>query len=489
MNATETQTETQTQTPAPSVRESTLADEPHTSHTPHTPPVTRDFGFLPIPERLRYVEGKVFEFGLLMNIALGFMSTFTMANLSYCQPLLINLAETFGVSYSKVSQVPTLLQAGYAVGVVFISPVGDITRRRPLLLLLMAISTLLTIGLAITANFVAFEVLSFFVGMTSIITAMLQPLAADLAPPHRRARAISVIVSGLLLGVLISRVLAGVFGQLATWRATYYFAVGIQALAVLIAYFFIPDCPPSIRGQRLSYTRILWTMGKFAGTEPALIQACLVNFATSAMFTSFWVTLTFLLGGPLFNYSTLDIGLFGFVGMAGVLSAPLTGRFIDSFVPWYPTFISVLALGATYILQTAAEGLNIGAVVVIAFSLNLFRQMNQSALATTVLSIAPEARSRFNAVNVLSLFLGQVAGTAAGTSVYLQHGWRMTGVLALSFSVWQIIVLLARGPHCERYTWFGWQGGWQMRKTLDSSAEIPEKSGDLEKSSAVAANE
>jgi predicted MFS family arabinose efflux permease len=139
---------------------------------------------------------------------------------------------------------------------------------------------------------------------THTLTHSIQPLAADLAPPERRATAISVVISGLLLGVLLARVLAGVLGQFASWRTAYYFGVGVQALALGWLYLIIPDYPAKNAGTGLTYWGILWTMARFAVTEPALIQSCLVNFMMSAGFTSFWVTLTFLLGGPLYNYST-----------------------------------------------------------------------------------------------------------------------------------------------------------------------------------------
>ncbi|KAJ7745539.1 MFS superfamily [Mycena maculata] len=370
---------------------------------------THDLFFIPIPSRLRYRHAKSFHFGLLLNVAMGFASTFTVTNLYYCQPLLIDLAAAFDVSYSKVSEVPTLLQAGYATGVILISPLGDLIRRRQLILLLLMISTALTSGLAVTRSFVVFQTLSFLVGVTSIITTIMQPLAADLAPPERRATAISVVISGLLLGVLIARVVAGVLGQFASWRTVYYFGIGVQAVALFGCYLVIPDYPAKKNaGSDLTYLRILWTMAKFAVTEPALIQACLINFATSAGFTSFWVTLTFLLGGPLYNYSTLDIGLFGLVGMLGVLLGPLMGRLIDLLVLWYSTLIAILLLGVFNIIQMGAGGLSIAAVLVVAFALNLFRQLLQASLATTVLSISDEARGRLNALNVLAIFLGQV---------------------------------------------------------------------------------
>ena len=116
----------------------------------------------------------------------------------------------------------------YAVGIVFISTLGDLVRRRGLLLLLVFTCASLTIGLAITSNLVAFEVICFLIGMVSVVPQILMPLAADLAPPERRASALSIVLAGLLLGVLIARVLAGIIAQFASWRVVYYMAIGVQ---------------------------------------------------------------------------------------------------------------------------------------------------------------------------------------------------------------------------------------------------------------------
>ncbi|KAJ7663272.1 major facilitator superfamily domain-containing protein [Mycena polygramma] len=436
---------------------------------------THEFFFIPIPKRLRYHPGKSFDFGLLMNLSFGFASTVTVSNLYYAQPLLLDLAAAFDVSYSKVSQVPTLVQAGYAIGVVLVSPLGDLIPRRQLILICLVMSTLLTVGLAATNSFAAFEALSFLVGGTSLLTAIMQPLAADLAPPSRRGTAVSVVISGLLLGVLVGRLLSGILGQFASWRTVYYVAVGAQTLSLIWLYLIIPDYPAKNAGTDLTYLKILGTMVRFAVTEPALIQSCVINFATSAAFTSFWVTLTFLLGGPLYNYSTLDIGLFGLVGIAGVLLGPLMGRLIDALVPWYSALLAVLLLGVFNIIQMAAGGLNIGAVVVVAFGLNLFRQLVQSTSATIVLSISEEARGRLGAINVFSL-----TGTAIGTHIYLHSGWRACAAFSVGLSGLQLIVLLVRGPHCQRYTWVGWEGGWQARRVR---AEVPD--GDEDTSTAT----
>jgi predicted MFS family arabinose efflux permease len=138
--------------------------------------------------------------------------------------------------------------------------------------------------------------------MVSVTPQILVPLAADLAPEKRRASAISIVLSGLLFGILIARVLAGIIAQFTSWRVVYYFAIGVQTLVLVGSYLMLPDYPS--KNKDLTYWHILWSMGKYAFTEPILIQACLISIASSACFSNFWVTLTFLLGGPPYHYST-----------------------------------------------------------------------------------------------------------------------------------------------------------------------------------------
>ena len=204
--------------------------------------------------------------------------------------------------------VDTLIR--YATGLLLISPLGDLVRRRQLTLLLLLVSTTLTTGLGITPNLRIFEALCYLIGVASATPQILMPLAADLATPERRASALSVVLSGLMLGVLIARVLAGVIGNFNTWRIVYHMAIGVQCLVFVGAYFVLPDYPA--KNRDLTYFKILYTMAKYAVTEPLVIQAALINFASSACFSGFWVTLTFLLGGPPYYYSTwvsIDLGV------------------------------------------------------------------------------------------------------------------------------------------------------------------------------------
>ncbi|KAF7318589.1 MFS general substrate transporter [Mycena chlorophos] len=479
-----------------------------------TPRYIGDLGFVPIPRRLRHDPERPFEFTWVLNVLFGFGATFTVANLYYCQPLLIQLAQAFGVSYSRVGKcvalnqhlhceqnlttpahydsIPTLLQAGYALrsfllyatGILFISPLGDLVRRRGLILLLVILSTALTIGLAVTSSLVVFEALSFLVGLVTVTPQIMIPLAADLAPPERRASALSVVISGLAFGILIARVIAGIIAEFTSWRVVYYFAIGIQLFVLSAGYLLVPDYPA--KNPDLSYFGILKSLAKFAFTEPLLIQGCLVNFASSACFTNFWVTLTFLLGGAPYNYSTLVIGLFGIVGIFGVACGPLAGRLIDRLVPWYASLVCAAILVGVQAIQTGAGDKSAAVIVVVIMGTDVFRQALQTSLASAIFGIDAKARARINAVFILSLFLGQITGTSAGTQVYTRYGWRASAALNMGFYAWGVLVQFARGPRVGRYTWIGWEGGFGGARR-EQVAPVVE--GDVEKGIVVPVRE
>ncbi|KAL0064261.1 hypothetical protein AAF712_008846 [Marasmius tenuissimus] len=434
----------------------------------------RDFGLIPIPRRLRYDPQKPFHFGIVLQIAFGFA---TVANLYYCQPLLSTVNSAYEPTavlnnyYSRIlKNLRSILFEGiqivasYAIGLLFISPLGDLLRRRQLVLALVTLSTGLTVGLAITKQVEIFVALSFLVGVVTVTPQVLMPLAADLAPPEKRASAISVVFAGLLLGILIARVISGIVAQYTTWRVVYYLAIGAQGAVLAGCYLLLPDYPA--KNSHITYWEILLSMAKYCVTEPILVQAVLINMASSALFNSFWVTLTFLLGGDPYNYSTLVIGLFGLIGICGVAMGPVIGRIIDNLIPWYATLFGSIGTIVFATVLLIGGGLHISAVVIAVVGLDLFRQTVQTSLSTELFNIAPEARARLNAVNILGIFCGQVMGSSVGTKLFLEHGWRAGAGIQVAWAGWSLFVLLLRGPHCRRYTWLGYEGGGEFRKSV-----------------------
>ncbi|KAK0447973.1 major facilitator superfamily domain-containing protein [Armillaria borealis] len=414
------------------------------------PSPTRDFHLIPIPQRLRYDPEMPFQFGLGLNILLAFACTFTVANLYYCQPLLIQISEFFEVSYLDSSKAATIIQAGYAVGLFFFGPLGDLLRRRLLILSLILCSFSLTLCLALVPNWNAFLVLSFLAGLINVIPQVPVSLTVDLAPPSKRAFALSIVLSGLILGILIARVFAGLIAQFADWRVVYYFAVGMQGVVLVACYALIPDYP--VKNQDLGYWELIRSMVVFAVTEPLLIQAYLVNFLSSACLMNFWVTLTFLLGGEPYHYSTLVIGLFGLIGIFGVCMTPLAGRVLDKLLPWYGSVLATIFTACFQSLLVGAAGINIAPIILAVLGIDIFRQMLQVSLQISIFSISKEATAQLNAVFVISLFLGQVMGADVGSRVFLEYGWRAGAGLSLGWTGLALLILLVRGPHCERQT-------------------------------------
>jgi predicted MFS family arabinose efflux permease len=241
------------------------------------------------PRRCRYDPNKPPGFSMALNILFAFAACFTVANLYYNHPILNLLAKDFGVSDEEASYVPTLAQAGYATGLLFLCPLGDLLKRRPFVLWLVWFTATLWIVLCLTHNFHVFLAISYLTSVTTVTPQLMLPLVGDLAPQHRRASALALVVSGLLLGMLVARLLSGVVAYVVGWRVIYWISFGLQYLILILLWLFMPDYPSTNPDARIvkGYPMLLWDIVRFTFKFPVLMQACLIGFFTSSTFTSF----------------------------------------------------------------------------------------------------------------------------------------------------------------------------------------------------------
>ncbi|GAA5888247.1 hypothetical protein JCM16303_005314 [Sporobolomyces ruberrimus] len=418
-----------------------------------------DFGFLPIPQRCHFDDK--FRFTTLLNVMLALTSTLTVANIYYPQPILVQLSDRYEVPYDRVTRVTSLLQAGYLVGLVFITPLGDLVRRRSLLLLLVLATASLALGQATVQNFAGFEALSFIQGLFTVTPQILNPLTADLAPAHRRSTAVSITVSGLISGMVVGRVFSGIITRFTdSPNNIYYFASATQYALLVMLYFFLPDFPKKKTG--LNYFEILWSMVKIFFTQPVLIQACLVGTLSCAIFVSWWTSLTFLLNDAPFRYDTFEIGLFGLCGIVAVAWAPIAGRFTDRLNPWLVSFLALIGQLCTGAVAIGAAGLNLAPVIIVCIFVDVFQQTMTLGQQARIYAIDPLSRGRINGVYMAFVFAGQATGSSAGPKLFLRYGWRACYGLHLGFNVLALLVLLARGPGAKG--WLGWSGNYSLRK-------------------------
>lgn len=322
--------------------------------------------------------------------------------------------------------------------------------------------------LCLTNDLGTFTAISFIVAITTVTPQLMLPLVGDLAPPSRRAAALSIVVSGLMLGVLVARVLSGTISNYTTWRAVYWMALALQYTIFVLLWLFMPDYPATNRG--MNYFRILFDIVKMPRKHPVLVQACLTGLFTSAPFTSFWTTLTFLLAGKPFHYSSLTIGLFGLIGIAGMLISPIYARTVtDRFVPHFSVFFGLSCSLVGVCLGTYIGTFTVAGPVLQALLMDFGNQTAQIANRSAIYSVEPKRRNGVNTAFMVATFCGQLIGTAAGNHVYAATGWIGSGSLSVGFVCLALCVMLAKGPYEDG--WVGWSGGWSMRKKDRDSAD------------------
>ncbi|EXJ86713.1 hypothetical protein A1O3_03666 [Capronia epimyces CBS 606.96] len=429
-----------------------------------------------VPPRCRYDPERPFEFSMGLNLLFAFAGCFTVANLYYNHPILNLLADDFKVTDEQASHIPTLAQAGYAGGLLFLCPLGDLVKRRPFTLWLVWFTATLWIGLCVTKSFAAFGAISFITSITTVTPQLMLPLVGDMAPPHRRSTALSIVVSGMLLGMLIARLLSGVVAQSIGWRYIYWIAFGLQYLILILLYLFMPDYPstnPEVKIWR-KYPFLLWDILKLLAKHPVLVQACLVGLFAATPFTSYWTTLTFLLAGPPYHYSTIVIGLFALIGIGSMSWGPIFARTVmEKRQPLFSVILGEIICLVAVIIGTYAGKYTVAGPIIQAVGIDVGLQTSQIANRTAIYGVAPKARNRVNTAYMVSVFVGQLIGTAVGNHLYAEGGWIASGSASVGFVCAALLVCLLRGPHEQG--WIGWGGGYSMRKGVPNQPIKTEK--------------
>ena len=360
-----------------------------------------------------------------LTLLLATATGLAVASIYYVQPLLGVLSQEFGVGSATVGLLPTLTQLGYGAAILLLSPLGDRYDRRRLIVA-KAASLVLALALAAVApGFGALCVASIAIGLTATLAQDLVPAAATLAPEAERGKRVGQVMTGLLLGILLSRVAAGSLAALAGWRAVYASAAVAVALLIPLLARSLPRFVPA---SQASYGELLASMTRLWAQHAALRRAALAQGLLSVAFSAFWSTLALVLAGPDFSQGSAVAGAFGLAGAAGALAAPLAGGMADKRGPQAVIRAAALLVFASFAVQALAPA-SLVLLVVVAVVFDLGVQAALVSHQSVVYSLDPASRSRLNAVLVSSMFLGMASGAALGSALLAAWGWRAVPAL------------------------------------------------------------
>ena len=370
---------------------------------------------------------------LLMSVATGL----AVASNYYAQPLLDTIARAFNLSASSAGFIVTAAQLGYAAGLLFLVPLGDMFERR---MLIVSMTLLAAGGMLITASSQSLTMMivgTALTGLFSVVAQILVPLAATLASPDKRGKVVGTIMSGLLLGILLARTVAGLLASLGGWRTVYWVA---SVLMVVMALALWRGLPKVKQENHLNYPQLLASVFSLFTQDKLLRTRALLGCLTFANFSILWTSMAFLLAAPPFNYSEGVIGLFGLAGAAGALGARPAGGLADKGKSHLTTtaglVLLLLSWAAIWYGHVSVLALIVGILV-----LDLTVQGVHITNQTVIYRVKPEARNRLTAGYMTSYFIGGGAGSLISASAWQHAGWSgVCGigaiVAALNLLVW-----------------------------------------------------
>ncbi|MGB5446566.1 MAG: MFS transporter [Psychromonas sp.] len=351
----------------------------------------------------------------------------TVANLYYNQPILPLMGADLGISGDDLGMIPAASQLGYAAALLLISPLGDNMPRKRLI----AVLSFFLIGaslLAFSADSLLILITACFViGLSANITQQLIPFAASLCTVEQKGRVIGTLMTGLTVGILLSRTLSGFVGEHFGWRAVFAMSAILAVLFAVLLQLFLPTNKPA---NSMPYHKLIGSMFTLVKQHATLRQSTLTGALWFASFNALWTTLALHVNEPPYGYDAQQAGMFGIIALAGVSGAKLSGIWVNK-VGSRNMITVALGLIATGFIVSGLYGDSliglIAGIILIDFGVFSAQVSNQ----VRVFSIDPAAQSRINGIYMLGYFLGGAFGSVAGVKAFADYGWAGVSVLSL----------------------------------------------------------
>lgn len=375
-----------------------------------------------------------------LAILFAICSGLAIGNLYWAQPLLVQIMDGFGLPAANGGLLVTATQIGYAMGILFILPLGDFVRRKRMIAIVMVLSVLALVSCAISPSFIILALSLFSMGIVTISGQIILPLAGDLSREDERGHIVGIVSSGITTGILFSRFVSGIIAGFWGWRSVYVIAAALNLVMVLVMIYVLPEIPA--KNKFKSYGKLLasvFTTFKNHRSLPNILLHSGLIFGL--IFNIFWTSLTFLLSADPFNYNTFQIGLVSLAGLAAAVFGVGIGKLQDK-------GLSIPALGAFIVVCLVsmvcgfAFSDSIIAIVIVAAVLSVAVQGVSVLTQTRLFNLSQGERSRLNTVFVVNNFIFGAVGSALASLLWSLGGWSYVMMAASAVSVAALIVWL-----------------------------------------------
>ncbi|MBQ7502321.1 MFS transporter [bacterium] len=378
-----------------------------------------------------------------LAVILSAAAGLAVGNLYWAQPLLSVIAEDLGVLASQSGFLVTATQAGYALGILLIVPLGDVMQRKKLLSAVMAMTALTLIACAAAPSFGLLAAALAVLGLFTVSGQIILPLCGDLASEADRGRIVGIVSSGITAGILFSRLFSGLAADLWGWRGVYLTAAILNTVMIAVIYYCLPKAPVQ---AEISYGQLLKGVFTCIKRYPVMRGILLKQgMIFGIAFNIFWTALTFLLSGEPFSYTTFQIGLVSLAGLTGAVSGARLGALQDKGLGGVGMAVFI---GMSIVCMTLAafSGAAILFIVCIAAVFSLAIQGVSVLSQAQLFALSDSERSRLNTAFVVSNFLFSAAGSSLAAFLWGAGGWKAAALGAASASLLALTVhLLEQG--------------------------------------------
>lgn len=362
----------------------------------------------------------------------------SVANLYYNQPLLGLISGDLGVSEFQTNLMAMITQMGYALGLLFIVPLGDLYRRKRIILTNFGLLVIALLTIASATSIYLIWAASLLNGICSMIPQIFVPIASQFSRPEHKGRNVGIVISGLLTGILASRVVSGFMGEVLGWRAMYYIAAGLMVVCAVVVLRVLPDIRPTFSGR---YSQLMGSLFSLVRNYPALRVYALRSGLAFGSFLALWSCLAFKMAGAPFYAGSDVVGYLGLCGIAGALTASTVGKYVKKVGVRRFNLVRCALILLAWIC-VSADGNSYAGLVAGVLLIDIGMQCIQLSNQTSIFELCPSASNRVNTIFMTTYFAGGSLGTLLAGTCWEQAEWMGVTAVGMALTLCSLAITL-----------------------------------------------